>query len=117
MIAEGVRGLAARTVSITVITNAPSWTEPTRGVGGRMTDNDESPQDLPTPGSPEATALGCRCAPERNNHGKHPPFTPGTHIGGSTGGWLIAGDCTLHATSTYRGAIVGRAHWREPSVE
>jgi hypothetical protein len=82
-----------------------------------MTDNDDSPQEIPIPGSIEAIDLGCQCAPERNNYGQHPPFPPGTHIGGSTGGWLIAGDCTLHVKSAYRGALIGHTQWREPSVE
>jgi hypothetical protein len=58
------------------------------------------------PGSAEALERGCRCPAKHNNHGKRPPFPAGTHLGGSTGGWMIAIDCALHATSAYRGALI-----------
>jgi hypothetical protein len=68
--------------------------------------NEQSPQEGPTPGSPEAIESGCSCSAKQNNRGKNPPFPIGSHIGGATGGWLIAKACTLHVTSAYRGALV-----------
>ena len=59
-----------------------------------------------TPGSAEAIESGCCCSARQNNRGKRPPFPVGSHIGGAAGGWLIAKECTLHATSAYRGALV-----------
>lgn len=72
-----------------------------------MAATDEDPHQYPTPGSAEARALGCSCSPKRNNDGLLPPFPAGTHIGGATGGWLIALHCSLHVASAYRGALVG----------
>ena len=63
--------------------------------------------DHPAPGSVEARELGCSCSAKRNNHGLRPPFAVGTHIGGATGGWMMALDCALHTCSSYRGAWVG----------
>lgn len=82
-----------------------------------MRGNDGTPREVPFPGSTEAVDLGCRCAPERNNNGELPPFPPGTHIGGSVGGWYIAAECTLHMTSACRGVLIGYTNWGEPSVE
>jgi hypothetical protein len=69
--------------------------------------NAKTLHEYPTPGSADAVTLGCSCSARRNNYGLRPPFAVGTHIGGSTGGWLIARDCALHAASAYRGALVG----------
>jgi hypothetical protein len=41
------------------------------------------------PGSPEAIAIGCRCARLDNNHGKFAPWPPD--------GWWINGNCPVHA--------------------
>ena len=71
-----------------------------------MTVNDTSSDAQATPGSAEAVELGCSCSVKRNNLGKRAPFPAGTHIGGSTGGWMISVDCALHATSAFRGAFI-----------
>ena len=63
-------------------------------------------QEYPTPGALDALGLGCTCSAFRNNRGLTPPFPIGSHIGGSTGGWLIAAECPLHADSDCRGALV-----------
>ena len=72
-----------------------------------MADTDYSPPERPTPGSADARDLGCSCSAKRNHDGQRPPFPIGSYIGGSSGGWMIARDCTLHATSGYRGALIG----------
>jgi hypothetical protein len=72
-----------------------------------MASNNQTPADYPTPGSADARELGCACSARRNNDGQRPPFPAGTQIGGSTGGWLIAIDCSLHAASACPGALVG----------
>ena len=72
------------------------------------TNDDPSADDLPAPGSAEALERGCTCSARANRHGKIPPFAPGTAIGGSTGGWMIAANCPLHINSTYRGALIAK---------
>ena len=72
-----------------------------------MTGNEQASHECPIPGSAEAVELGCRCSAKRNNRGRRPPFPAGSYLGGSSGGWLIAMDCALHAASEYRGALIG----------
>jgi hypothetical protein len=47
----------------------------------------------PHPGSPEACALGCKCAVIDNHHGR------GRGGDGERYGWFVSGDCPVHGST------------------